>query len=65
MVLVGNAALIALIISTLLLLILLYVNIKTKKKKQVNWCFMGLILCLLICCSGQILSILLPNTVRN
>ena len=65
MVLVGNAALTALIISTLLLLILLYVNIKMKKKKQVNLCFMGLILCLLICCSGQILSILLPDAIRN
>ena len=63
MVLVGNAALIALIVSTLLLLILLYVNIKIKKKKQVNWCFIGLISCLLICCTGQILSILLPNAI--
>ena len=61
MVLVGNAALIALLISTLLLMILLFVNIKVKKKKQVNWCFIGLIVSLLICCSGQILSILLPD----
>ncbi len=65
MVLVGNSALIALLISSLLLLILLAVNIKVKKKKQVNWCFIGLLSCLLICCSGQILSILLPDACRN
>ena len=46
--LVGNTALIALSISTLLLIILLVVSIKTKKKKQVNYCFMAFTSCLLI-----------------
>ena len=61
MVLVGTAALVALIISTLLLLTLLIVNIRVKKKKQVNLCFMAIIVCLLICCIGQMASIILPN----
>ena len=61
MVLIGTAALVALIISTLLLIILLVVNLKTKKKKQVNWCFISIIICLLICCVGQMLSIICPN----
>lgn len=63
MVLVGNAALFALIVSTLLLVILLRVNVKVKKKKQVNWCFIGVISCLIICCVGQMLSIILPDII--
>ena len=59
--LVGNTALVALSISTLLLIILLVVSIKTKKKKQVNYCFMAFTSCLLICCIGQILSIICPR----
>ena len=59
--LVGNTALVALSISTLLLIVLLVVNIKTKKKKQINYCFMAFIACLLICCIGQILSIICPR----
>ena len=51
MVLVGNAALIALLISTLLLFTLLFINVKVKKKKQINWCFIAIIICLLICCN--------------
>ena len=39
--LTGTAALVALVISTLLLITLLVVNLKVKKKKQVNWCFIG------------------------
>ena len=58
--LTGTAALVALIISTLLLIILLVVNLKVKKKKQVNWCFIAIITCLLICCVGQTLSIICP-----
>lgn len=58
--LTGTAALLALIISTLLLIILLVVNLKVKKKKQVNWCFIAIITCLLICCVGQTLSIICP-----
>lgn len=61
MVLVGTAALVALIISTLLLIILLLVNLKKQKKKQVNWCFISIIVCLLICCIGQMLSIICPT----
>ena len=61
MILTGTTALIALIISILLLIILLAVNLKTKKKKQVNWCFISIVLCLLICCFGQILSIICPE----
>ena len=59
--LVGNTALIALSISTLLLIALLVLNIKTKKKKQINYSFMAFISCLLICCIGQILSIICPR----
>ena len=58
--LTGTAALVALIISTLLLIILLVVNLKVKKKKQVNWCFIAIITCLLICCVVQTLSIICP-----
>ncbi len=61
MVLVGNAALIALLISTLLLFTLLFINVKVKKKKQINWCFIAIIICLLICCIGQMLSIIVPR----
>ena len=61
MVLVGNAALIALLISTLLLFTLLFINVKVKKKKQINWCFIAIIICLLICCIGQMLSIIIPR----
>lgn len=61
MLLVGDSALVALSIAALLVLILLIVNIKVKKKKQVNWCIIGLISCILICCVGQILSIILPD----
>ncbi len=62
--LTGTAALVALIISTLLLIILLVVNLKVKKKKQVNWCFIAIITCLLICCVGQTLSIICPPTLH-
>ena len=62
--LTGTAALVALIISTLLLIILLVVNLKVKKKKQVNWCFIDIITCLLICCVGQTLSIICPPTLH-
>ena len=58
--LTGTAALVALVISTLLLITLLVVNLKVKKKKQVNWCFIAIITCLLICCIGQTLSIICP-----
>ena len=61
MVLVGNAALVALLISTLLLFTLLFINVKVKKKKQINWCFISIIICLLICCIGQMLSIIIPR----
>ena len=61
MVLVGNAALVALLISTLLLFTLLFINVKVKKKKQINWCFIAIIICLLICCIGQMLSIIIPR----
>ena len=61
MILVGNAALVALLISTLLLFTLLFINIKVKKKKQINLCFIAIIICLLICCIGQMLSIIIPR----
>ena len=61
MLLVGNAALVALLISTLLLFTLLFINVKVKKKKQINWCFISIIICLLICCIGQMLSIIIPR----
>ncbi len=61
MVLVGNAALVALLISTLLLFTLLFINLKVKKKKQINSCFIAIIICLLICCIGQMLSIIIPR----
>ena len=61
MVLVGNAALVALLISTLLLFTLLFINVKVKKKKQIHWCFIAIIICLLICCIGQMLSIIIPR----
>ena len=61
MVFAGTPALIALIVSTLLLIGLLILNLKTKKKKQVNWCFIYMIICLLICCLGQTLSIIFPE----
>ena len=63
MVLIGTPALIALIISILLLIVLLAVNLKTKNKKQVTWCFIFMISCLLICCFGQILSIICPKDI--
>lgn len=63
MLLVGDTALVALMIASLLVFILLIVNVKVKKKKQVNWCIIGLISCLLICCVGQIMSIILPDKV--
>ena len=61
MVLVGNAALVALLISTVLLFTLLFINIKVKKKKQIHLCFIAIIICLLICCIGQMLSIIIPR----
>ena len=64
MALTGTTALIALIISILLLILLLAVNLKNKKKKQVNWCFISMIICLLICCFGQILSIICPEIIN-
>ncbi len=59
--LIGNTALIALSISTLLLIALLVLNVKIKKKKQINYSFMAFISCLIICCVGQILSIICPR----
>ena len=61
MVLVGNSALIALTVSIVLLIILLILNAKVKKKKQINWCFIAMIICLLICCIGQAASIIIPK----
>ena len=61
MVLVGEVAFIALAISTLLLCLLLFLNIKVEKKKQINWFFIGILVCLLICCIGQMLSIAVPK----
>lgn len=61
MVLVGTSALIALTLSTLLLIILLYINVKTKKKRQLNRFFTWFLVCLIICCVGQILSIIIPK----
>ena len=61
MVLVGNGALLALCLSTFLLLLLLILNIKIKKKKQKNWFFIGILVCLLIICIGQSLSIIVPR----
>ena len=61
MVLVGNAALVALGFSIFLLLLLLILNIKAKRKKQKNWFFISILVCLLIICIGQMLSIVMPD----
>lgn len=43
---------------TILLLLLLAFNLNYKKKKQINKAFIFVIICLLICCVGQLCSLL-------
>ena len=47
---------------TLLLLILLAINLNYKKKKQINKAFIFVIICLLICCVGQLASLLFADS---
>ena len=53
---------IGLSVCTFLLLVLLVINLTYKKKKQINKTFVFFIVCLMICCIGQLFSLLFANT---
>ena len=55
----NTLALTSLIITTLLILILFIFISKSKTKSQVKYAFLATILCLLICCTGLILQIVI------
>ena len=57
----NNIYIIGLSVCTFLLLILLVINLTYKKKKQINRAFVFFIVCLMICCTGQLASLLLSN----
>lgn len=54
-------SLISLILTTCLIILLLFFIDRTKTKSQIKKAFMFAIICLLICCSGQILQIVFSN----
>ena len=49
---------------TLLLIVLLSINLNYKKKKQINTAFIFFIVCLLICCVGQLASLLFADSLH-
>ena len=55
----NTLALTSLIITTLLILILFIFISKSKTKSQIKYAFLATILCLLICCTGLILQIVI------
>lgn len=57
----NNIYVIGLSICTILLFVLLAINLNYKKKKQINKAFIFVIVCLLICCIGQLASLLFAD----
>ena len=57
----NHVYIIGLSVCTFLLLILLVINLTYKKKKQINKAFVFFIICLMICCIGQLASLVFAD----